>query len=313
MITPSSGVPNIKTDGSAVLTLYSKKFNKRFWETDALVIATTSEYFKDLKKGDQVEITGAPTVTWKAYENGMNLGTPNRQKLTKISVVIDQAQFFNEALTDVDAELSHLMLETEYIDTAVKDGQAVVNTEFFTAMQDAAHASNKGATAGKTSKSFNLGTTAAPVAVNTSTVVKFITQLRAVIREQKVADQEIWVFIPPWMHDLLINSEIKSALAMGDSTSVLRSGFIGKLAGKLSLFESTYLPTYTTGALSASNPNLVLAGTKEAIAYTMRLNKVEKVRIGNFETLLQGLMVWGRKCVKPELLINAWAYKAAEA
>jgi hypothetical protein len=97
---------------------------------------------------------------------------------------------------------------------------------------------------------------------------------------------------------------------MGDSTSVLRSGFIGKLAGKLSLFESTYLPG--TGNAAAA-PNLILAGTKEAIAYTMRLNKVEKVRIGNFETLLQGLMVWGRKCVKPELLINAWAYKAAEA
>lgn len=310
MIAQSSGVPNIKTDGSAVLTLYSKKFNKRFWETDALVIATTSEYFKDLKKGDQVEITGAPTVTWKAYENGMNLGTPNRQKLSKISVIIDQAQFFNEALTDVDAELSHLMLETEYIDTAVKDGQAVVNTEFFDAMKNAAHASNKGTTAGAKSASFDLGTSTAGKAINTSTVVRFITSLRAVIREQKVADQEIWAFIPPWMHDCLINSELKSALAMGDDTSVLRSGFIGKLAGKLSLYESTYLPG--TGN-AAGDPNLILAGTKEAIAYTMRMSKIEKVRIGNFETLLQGLMVWGRKCVKPELLINAWAYKAAES
>jgi hypothetical protein len=181
VITPSGNVPNIKTDGSAVLTLYSKKFNKRFWETDALPICTTSEYFKDLKKGDQVEITGAPTVTWKAYENGMNLGTPNRQKLTKISLKIDQAEFFNEALTDVDAELSHLMLETEYINTAANDGQAVVSTEFFDYMKDKAEAvTNRGATAGKTSKSFNLGTTAAPVAINTSTVVRFITQLRTI-------------------------------------------------------------------------------------------------------------------------------------
>jgi len=43
------------------------------------------------------------------------------------------------------------------------------------------------------------------------------------------------------------------------------------------------------------------------------MNKVEKWRNGNFETMLQGLMVWGWKVVKPVGIVNGYVYKAAEA
>lgn len=309
MITQAGGVPNIKTDGSAVLTVYSKKWNARYWQTAVLPAITTSQFFDSLQKGDQVEITSDPTITFRAYENGQDL-TVERMTLSKTSVVIDQAGYFNVALTDVDGELSHLDLANKYLDVGQKEGQKYIDTAFFAAMVDVAATANKGATAGVKSGAFNLGTSGAGVAINSSTVVKFVTSLQTVLQEQVAAsDGETWCVIPPWMHWCFVNSEIKNAFAMGDAKSALRTGFIGIINGM-----KFYVNTYLSGTgLSAAAPTAILAGNKDAICYTLRMNKAEKYRNGNFETLMQGLMVWGWKCVKPVGVVNAYAYKAAEA
>jgi len=309
MITQANGVPNIKTDGSAVLTVYSKKWNLRYWQTAVLPDITTSQYFDSLSKGDQVEVTSDPTLTFKVYENGQKLDV-ERANLTKTSVVVDQAGYFNVALTDVDEQLSHLDLANKYEEIGQKEGQKYIDTAFFAAMVDVAHASNKGATAGLKSASWNLGTSGAGVAVNSSNIVKFVTSLQAVLMEQVATSQgDNWCVIPPWMHWQLMNSEIKNAFAMGDTKSALRTGFIGMLNGM-----KFYVNVYVSGSgISAAAPTAILAGNKEAIVYTLRMNKAEKWRDGSFETLLQGLMVWGWKCIKPVGVVNAYAYKAAEA
>lgn len=309
MITNAQGVPNIKTDASAVLTLYSKKWNLRYWQTAVLPDITTSQYFDTLDKGDQVEITSDPTITFQTYQNGQKLDV-ERLNLTKTSVVIDQAGYANVALTDVDAELSHLDLANKYLEIGQKEGQKYIDTAFFAAMVDVAHAANKGATAGLKSGSWNLGTSGAGVAVNSSNIVKFVTSLQAVLQEQVATSQgDNWAVIPPWMHWCLMNSELKNAMLTGDAKSTLRTGFIGMLNGM-----KFYVNVYVSGSgAAAATPTAILAGNKEAIVYTLRLNKAEKWRNGNFETLLQLLMVWGWKCVKPVGVVNAYAYKAAEA
>jgi len=308
MITQANGVPNIKTDASAVLTLYSKKWNLRYWQTAVLPDITTSQYFDSLTKGDQVEITTDPTITFKSYENGQKMDV-ERLTLAKTSVVIDQAGYVNVALTDVDAELSHLDLANKYLDIGQREGQKYIDTAFFAAMVDVADAKNKGATAGKISGSWDLGTSGAGVAVNSTNIVKFVTSLQAVLQEQVATSQgENWCVIPPWMHWCLMNSELKNAFLTGDAKSTLRTGFIGMLNG-MKFYTNVYVSG--TGA-SAAAPTAILAGNKEAIVYTLRLNKAEKWRDGNFETLLQLLMVWGWKCVKPVGVVNAYAYKSAE-
>jgi hypothetical protein len=310
MITNAVGVPDIKTNGSAVLTLYSKLWNLRYWQTGVLPDITTSKYFDSLTLGDQVDITTEPTITFSAYTNGENIANnPERINLAKTSVKIDQAGKFCVALTDVDAELSHLDLANRYMATGQAEGQKFIDTAFFAAMVDAAHASNKGATAGKLSSSYNLGTSGAGVAVNSSNAVRFVTSFQAALMEQNAGEAGTWAVIPPWLHYKLLHSELKNAFMMGDAKSALRTGFIG-------ILHSTkfYVNTYLSGAGNAAGtPTAILAGNKDAIVYSMRLNKVEKWRNGNFETLLQGLMVYGWKVVKDVGLVNAYAYNAAEA
>ena len=311
MITQASGVPNIKTAGSAILTIYSKKWNLRYWQTAVLPDITTSQYFDNLSKGDQVEITSDPTVTFQTYNNGQQLDT-ERLNLTKTSVVIDQAGYFNVALPDVDAELSHLDLANKYLEIGQKEGQKFIDKAFFTAMiAQADQTYNSGATAGLISQSWNVGSSSAPVALNSTNVVKYVTSLQAVLMEQVATSQgDNWCVIPPWMHWLLMHSELKNAFLTGDAKSTLRTGFIGLLNG-MKFFVNIYV--YGSGA-SSTTPTAILAGNKEAIVYTLRMNKVERVRPPlEFATNLKGLMVWGWKCVKPNGLVNGWVYKTAEA
>ena len=308
MIPIASGVPNIKTEGSAIQTLFSRKWDRKYWETALIPALTTSQYFAELTKGDQVEVTKDPSVSIKDYQDGQALEV-ERVNLNHITLTIDKAKYFNIALTDVDAELSHLGLASKYMQVALKEGEKVIDTDFFTAMKDEAAAKNKGGSAGVKSSGFDLGTSAAGFATNSTNIVKFLTGIYTVLREQ-CATGDKWVVIPPWMHWQLMSSELKNAMNMGDGKSVLRTGFIGRLAGEMDFYVSTYLD----GAGSAAgSPTAILAGNKDAIAYTMRLSKTEKWRDGNFQTLLQGLMVYGWKCVKPEGLVNAYAYKASEA
>lgn len=307
MISQAQGVPNLKNQG-AILTHYSKIWNAKYWQTAVLPAITTSKYFSELQKGDEVSIPNEPSVTFGAYSNGQALDI-ERINLTPTTVKIDQAGYFNVALTAVDAELSHLDLAKKYMEVGQKSGQKYIDTAFFAAMVDAAHASNKGATAGAVSGGWNVGTSGAGVAINSSAVVGFVTSLWTILKEQNAAEGETWCVIPPWMHWCFVNSELKNAFMLGDDKSILRTGFIGKLQG-MSFFVNNYLPGAGTGAAA---PTAILAGNKDAIAYTLRMNKAQKWENGNFETLLQGLMVWGWKAIKPEGLVNAYAYKAAEA
>lgn len=310
MITQAAGVPNIKTTGSAVLTVYSKKWNLRYWQTAILPDITTSQYFDNLQKGDQVDITSEPTITFHDdYQNGQELDV-ERVNLEKTEVKIDKAGYANVALTRVDAELSHLDLANKYLETGQKEGQKKIDTAFFAAMVDEAHASNKGATAGLISSAWNLGTSAAGVAINSSNVVKFVTSLQTVLQEQVATGVgDTWCVIPPWMHWCIMNSELKNAFMMGDPKSALRTGFIGMLNGM-----KFYINVCVAGAgNAAATPTAILAGNKEAICYTLRLSEAKKWENGNFETLLQLLMVWGWKVVKPQGLVNAYVYKVDEA
>jgi hypothetical protein len=191
-----------------------------------------------------------------------------------------------------------------------KEGTKAIETAFFLAMVDAAHASNKGATAGIKSSKYDLGTSGAGVSLNTSNIVMFMTKLQAVLAEQvATGGQETWCVVPVWMQYLLVNSELKNAMIMGDAVSALRTGFLGKLWNM-----KIYVNTYLSGAGSAAGtPTAILAGNKEAIVYTSKLVKAEKYRDGNFQTLLQLLLIWGWKVVKSNGLVNAYGYMGNEA
>ena len=134
MITPAQGVPNYKTSGYAIMDVFSKQFNKRYWETDAIPLITTSKYFTELKQGDTVNVTNEPTISVHTdYTDGADLAS-DAVDLTGIQLVIDKSIYFNVPLTDVQKELSHLALTEQFMETAQKEVKKSLNTTFFAAL-----------------------------------------------------------------------------------------------------------------------------------------------------------------------------------
>ena len=313
MITPAQGVPNYKT-GYAIMDVFSKLWNKRYWETDPLPLITTSKYFSELKKGDNVKVTNEPTIVFHDdYQDGADLAV-DPVTLDGIDVIIDKAGYFNVPLTDIQKELSHLALTDQFMETALKEAMKKIDTNFFAAMVDVAIAANKGATAGNLFSGYNLGTAGAPVAVNfggtnsATSIVQYLTQFTAVLREQ-YANQETWMVIPPWMEWVLVNSEMKSTMVMGDGPSRLITGFRGKI-NNMNVIVSGFLP----GKGNAQGaPTAILGGNKEAIGYTLRNIRTIQWYNGKFQTLLQSEYIWGWKAVKPQAIVNGYAYYTAPA
>ena len=315
MITPAQGVPNYKTSGYAIMDVFSKMFNKRYWERDAVQLITTSRYLAELKNGgDTVKITNEPTITvHDDFADGGDL-VEDPVILDGTEVTIDKTAYFNFPLTDIQMELSHLALTEQFMETAVKEVAKKVNTTFFTLMVDAADAANKGATAGALFGGYTLGTSDTPIGTNAGgtnsamAITEYITQFAAVLREQ-YANQDTWIVIPPWMEWVLVNSEIKSTMIMGDGPSRLIDGYRGKI-NNMNVIVSGFLP----GSGNATGtPTAILGGNKEAIVYTLKNIRTIKWYNGKFKTLMQGLNIWGAKCIKPKGLVNGYVYRKAAA
>jgi len=314
MITPAQGVPNYKTSGYAIMDVFSKVFNKRYWEQDAIAAITTSKQFSELKKGDTVNVSNEPTITFhNDYKDGQDLDQ-DEVDLDGVQLKIDQGGYYNVPLTDVQAELSHLALTEQFMETALKEANKSINTLFFADMVDQADAANKGVAAGNLFSGYNLGTSAAPVAVNfggtnsATAIVQYLTQFAAVLREQ-YANEDTFMVIPPWMEWVLANSEMKSAMVMGDGPSRLINGYRGKI-NNMTVIVSGFVPG---NGSAIGTPSAILGGNKAAIGYTLRNIRTIKWYNGKFTTLLQGLMIWGWKVVKPKGIVNGYAYFKAAA
>lgn len=308
MITSAQGHYNLETSGYALLTGYSRKWNAKYWQTAVLPAITNSVGFSELTKGAKVRIPNEPTVTFKTKQNGQEI-VSERLDIDGVELNIDQDGYFSVALTDVDKVLSHLDLAAKFQESGQKAGQAFIDTWFFDAMKAVADPANRGDANGKAgvkSLGYDVGLSTGGFAVNSANVVKFITGLEAVGREQVAADVGVnSCVIPVWLWHVMLNSELKHAMQMGDAKSMLRTGALGTL-GNTQYFVNTYL----SGVGNATaTPTQILWCNKEAISYTLRLNNARTYETKDFETLIQAELVWGAKCIKPKGVVNAWAYR----
>ena len=81
----------------------------------------------------------------------------------------------------------------------------------------------------------------------------------------------------------------------------LRNGLVasGELRG-FKLYKSNNVPTPTG---SGSPTHVVMAGHMSAVSCAQSLSTVESIRDNNsFKDIVRGLLVWGRKVLRPEAI-----------
>lgn len=319
--------------------LWSKKINAKYYVDNQLMEIVNTNWEGEIKnQGDSVRIRTAPTLTVSDYVIGSNLQyevpTPIYQDM-----LIEKAKSFAFQCNDIQTAQADIDLQNFYMDDAAKQLKLAITEEVFyntfigatpnTASTTASntrtcHQYNQGAyagirsSAGGTAGGYNLGTDLVPVDTATpANLLAMILNMGAVLDEQNVPEDGRWIIMTPYDRQILMQTNLAQAYFTGDSTSIVRTGLIGRL-DRFSVYVSNMLPRGTTskgwvsgtadvatgGTMgSAVIRRSIIAGTKDAISFANQVNKTEQVRNpADFGDYIRGLSVYGRKVVKPEAL-----------
>ena len=308
--------------GAFIPTLWSGKLLAKFYQNTMLSEVTNTDYEGELKnQGDTVRIRLAPSISISDYTVGQSLSyevpTPIFQDMQ-----VNKGKYFGVQVNDVLAYQSDIALMNMFTEDAAKQLKIAIENEVFfnSFVTEGPAAANEGATAGKISAAYNLGTDTTPIDQATpENVLKAILRMATVLDEQNVPEDGRFLIISPYDRQLLMQSSIAQAYFTGDQSSVVRTGKIGML-DRFSVYVSNLLPrgeagkalvaglsaTSTGGAVTnAKARRLMVAGTKQATSFAMTVNKTEPLRNQtDFGDIVRGLAVYGRKVVKPEALVT---------
>lgn len=310
--------------GAFIPTLWSGKLLAKFYSNTMLSEVTNTDYEGELKnQGDTIRIRLAPSITISNYTVGAGLGTAEVPTPIFQDMQIDKGMSFNVQVNDVLVQQSDMNLMNMFTEDAAKQLKIAIENEVFfrSFVTEGPVAANEGATAGRISAAYNLGTDIAPVDQATpENVLKAILRMSTVLDEQNVPEDGRFLVISPFDRHLLMQSNIAQAYFTGDAQSTIRSGKIGQL-DRFTVYVSNLLPkgeagkalvagmsaTSTGGAVTnAKARRTMIAGTKAAVSFAMTINKTEPLRNQtDFGDIVRGLAVYGSKVVKPEALVLA--------
>lgn len=305
--------------GTFIPTLWSAKLNDKFYKASCVVDLANTKYEGDIKGlGDKVVINNIPDMTITDYVAGTALSYQVPVPST-IELAIDKAKYFAFHLNDVLTMQSKPNLLSMFSDDAAMQMKIKIDSTVFYNTFSSAHASNKGATAGVNSASYNLGTDASPVTLTASNILTVITSLAAVLDEQNIPETDRALVIDPATRQILMQSNLAQAQFMGDSQSIIRNGKIGQI-DRFTVYVSNNLPNGLATYLwrsgdaaegggagsSEAKRRAIIAVHKSAITFASQMTKMETVRNPNdFGDFVRGLNVFGYKVVKPEGLAYA--------
>lgn len=299
----AQGYPQLK-DFGVIATLYAAKVNAKYYAETCLPRITNSKWTGQIsKQGDTVVIPQRPDVTFKTYVKGGSIVYENPTK-APVEFKVDRAGYFAVGDDYIDIKQAHILLKDEYIEDGTRNAEIGIETQLFAAVYADVATANQGAAAGAKSGTIGLGTAATPLVVATGTPttgeadpIDLLTRCTTCLHEQNaIIGKRPFIMIPPWFRQRLLNSDLKSALVMGDPRSVLRTGMLGTI-DNLTIYVSNNLAD-TSGASGYAN---CIFGNEDAIAYATQLTTVEAVKRENtFGWGYRGLWVYDWKVVKSE-------------
>ena len=261
-----------------------------------------------------IRTEGDVPVYLNEYQKGGTLKSPDRIESPSMELNIDQNTHFYFGIDDIDRYQSDLKLMTQWADNAVKNEKIKIDTDVLAYIAGTSPYSttlvnsyNRGATAGKVSALYNLGASGAPYQATSSNIIKLLAMAEAVLGEYDVPDDDDWYFVMPRIMAMLLKtSEIRDASMMGDGTSALRSGRLGKLLN-FTLYASNLLPSATDGT-TAQKCFYCLFGHKYGFTFASQFTETNY--INNPETtfgkFIKSLHVFGRAMIKSSALGMAY-------
>ena len=288
-----------QTNGFFIPEIYSKKVQIALRKAAVAEAICNTDYMGEISGfGDTVNIIKEPQISVADYTRGLTVTSTNLTD-QELVLTIDQAKSFSFKIDDLEKRFSHVNFQAVAADNAAY------------ALRDAMDSNILAAISAGATVTTGMGTTSVPIDIGFgSGEVDPLNQMSLAAKELDEAnapeDGRWFVAAPEWYNQLANTSSKLLSVDFNAGQGSIRNGLVasGLLRG-FQMYKSNNLPTNdlsgATPAGSATAPEALfghISGTSAASS----MNKVETVRdTGTFSDIVRGLMVWGRKVLRPEI------------
>ena len=288
-----------QTNGFFIPEIYSKKVQIALRKAAVAEAICNTDYMGEISGfGDTVNIIKEPQISVADYTRGLTVTSTNLTD-QELVLTIDQAKSFSFKIDDLEKRFSHVNFQAVAADNAAY------------ALRDAMDSNILAAISAGATVTTGMGTTSTPIDIGFgSGEVDPLNQMSLAAKELDEAnapeDGRWFVAAPEWYNQLANTSSKLLSVDFNAGQGSIRNGLVasGLLRG-FQMYKSNNLPTNdltgATPAGSATAPEALfghISGTSAASS----MNKVETVRdTGTFSDIVRGLMVWGRKVLRPEI------------
>jgi len=289
-----------QTNGFFIPEVYSKKVQIALRKAAVAEAICNTDYMGEISSfGDTVNIIKEPQISVADYTRGLAVTSTNLSD-QELVLTIDQAKSFSFKIDDLEKRFSHVNF------------QAVASDNAAYALRDAMDANILAAISAGATVTTGMGTTGTPIDIGFgSGEVDPLNQMSLAAKELDEAnapEEGRWfVAAPEWYNELANTSSKLLSVDFNAGQGSIRNGLVasGLLRG-FQMYKSNNLPTNdlsgATPAGSATAPE-ALFGQISAVSAASAMNKVETVRdVNTFSDIVRGLMVWGRKVLRPEIV-----------
>lgn len=309
----AAGYPDFSSGSANKYTpqIYALEVLEKFYMSTVFgEIANTKYEGQISKQGDKVIIRTRPDVDVFDYVKGMNLREKRQTpESPAVELLIDKAKAYALNIDDIDKVQNDINAMEEWATDAGQQLAISIDRSILNDIDADAHATNRGAAAGKVSSSYDLGDTGTPAYISKANAQDYIASCAAALTENDIPQTDRWMVLPVWFCNLLEIGDLKrsDAFAGGSEQIVLNGKLPTKLSGFTIYQSNNYVPV-TDGADSCYN---IVFGHKSALTFASQLVKTRTFPDpDSFAEIMDGLQVYGYEVIKPESMGVLYASKA---
>lgn len=340
----ASGYTNLNS-GNFSPVIYSKLVQKAFRKSSVVEDVTNTDYASEIANmGDSVKIIKEPDITINTYARGTTLAT---QDLTDadFTMVIDQANYFQFAIDDIEEAHSHVNfmdLATDRAGYRLRDTFDSEVLGYMAGWEGGAGSWARRTAANGTKADSNAGAdelldtnqlditdfggsdlgvagevTSIPIAAGGGAggITSPLAVMNRIARQMDQANVDTdgrWIVVDSVFAEILMDEDSKLINADFGGGDEMRNGRMPGTIRGFRVYKSNNLPYLGTGAGTAAsagsetNFGVLLAGHDSAGATAEQIAKTESFRSPDtFADIVRGMQLYGRKILRPEALFTA--------
>lgn len=228
-------------------------------------------------QGNTVKVNKIGAVTINKYDADGQLKAPEGLTTTALQMVIDQGDYFNFSINDIDAIQGKAPLMNSAMERA-SYGMSEVTDKFLANLMT-------------TEAGIKIGTDSAPIAFTGENAYTALVKIKVKMDKSNIQSTGRFLVAPPDLEGMLLLD--KRFIPAG--AEELKSGFIGRCAG-FDIYTSNNVPV--TG-----DKYKLSAGVLESTSFAEQISEIEAYRPETaFADAMKGLHIYGGKVFESESL-----------